>query len=63
MTFLMLGTSLIFIVICFLSLFLSLFGVICLNFLVFETQFLFCMVVLGNTFLSNEWKYFLRQLY
>ena len=50
-------------IIYFLSLFLSLLCVICLNFLVFETQFLFYTVVLGNTFLSNEGKYFLRLIY
>ncbi|AWF35490.1 hypothetical protein CSC17_5426 [Klebsiella oxytoca] len=36
---------------------------ICFYFLIFETRFLFSVVVLGNTFLSNEGKYFLRLIY
>lgn len=38
----------------FKSLFLSLFDVIYFNILIFEMQFLFCVVVLENTFLSND---------
>lgn len=38
----------------FKSLFMSLLDVICFNFLIFEIQFLFCVVVLENTFLFND---------